>query len=246
MRFSRKNYDPSSYGEELADINETELAKDTSDKTFIDGLFETEDKRPRPSSPVGEAGLPLPMKKKRRENTRSESARQPQKSFPAKPIYSAVIALCLTLSLYILFSALYFSPSGEAASGEKEPPINRDAQEQTDAHADSEADNKSVVGAESDTLAPSELPVPATAELGAFFDSASTGKGVAIKGFERADSDAASKLRAGDIVVAVGDQPVDSADAVKSALRKYSAGDTAEVYVTRNGQLLSFHVRLSD
>lgn len=52
-------------------------------------------------------------------------------------------------------------------------------------------------------------------------------------------------IRAGDIIVALGDYPVDSYNGLVAALRHFSAGDKAEVQLWRDGQTLTLPITFS-
>ena len=49
-------------------------------------------------------------------------------------------------------------------------------------------------------------------------------------------------LKAGDIITAIDDTAVSSGDALRSALRGYSAGESATLTVSRNGETLTLTV----
>ena len=49
-------------------------------------------------------------------------------------------------------------------------------------------------------------------------------------------------LQAGDIITAIDDTAVSSGDALRSALRSYSAGESATLTVSRNGETLKLTV----
>ena len=49
-------------------------------------------------------------------------------------------------------------------------------------------------------------------------------------------------LKAGDIITAIDDTTVSSGDALRSALRGYSAGESATLTVSRNGETLTLTV----
>ena len=65
--------------------------------------------------------------------------------------------------------------------------------------------------------------------------------------FAAPDSPAAqSVLRAGDVVVRVAYQPVDSSDQLGSVVRLSRPGDTVSVTVDRDGTELSLEAKLSE
>lgn len=68
--------------------------------------------------------------------------------------------------------------------------------------------------------------------------------GVLVKGFANADCDAAKKLRAGDIIVALDGNAITDTQELRAATEMRSAGEQAEVFVIRQGQRLSFYVTL--
>ena len=54
--------------------------------------------------------------------------------------------------------------------------------------------------------------------------------------------DNTSGLKAGDIITAIDDTAVSSGDALRSALRGYSAGESATLTVSRSGETLKLTV----
>ena len=67
--------------------------------------------------------------------------------------------------------------------------------------------------------------------------------GIEITGFPQ-NGDAEEKLRRGDLIVRIDGTAVASTATLKQLLEGYSSGDSAEIFVYRNGQKLSFVVRL--
>jgi serine protease Do len=68
--------------------------------------------------------------------------------------------------------------------------------------------------------------------------------GMKIVGFSEDATDARDKLRVGDIIVGIGESVVVDSYTQTAALSKFSSGQTAEIFVIRGGQRLSFLVRL--
>lgn len=71
--------------------------------------------------------------------------------------------------------------------------------------------------------------------LGAYVQSVSDGSGAANAG-----------MKAGDRIVSVGTKTVTTATDVTNALQDYSAGDTVQVQVDRNGELITLNVVLGE
>ncbi len=72
-----------------------------------------------------------------------------------------------------------------------------------------------------------------------------TGEGEAcIASFSSSECDAAAKLRIGDIIVRIDQTEINNTADLKEALKQRCEGDTVEVFVRRDGQYLSFYVRL--
>ena len=71
-------------------------------------------------------------------------------------------------------------------------------------------------------------------------------RGVKISSFTDDTCDAASKLKAGDVIVSVASHEVFSYSDVSDAISKYLVGDHIEVTVWRSGQRLTFIVELID
>ena len=67
--------------------------------------------------------------------------------------------------------------------------------------------------------------------------------GVEITGFSH-EGDAEEKLRRGDLIFRIDDTAVASVDTLRQLLEEYSSGESAEIFVYRKGQRLSFVVRL--
>lgn len=68
--------------------------------------------------------------------------------------------------------------------------------------------------------------------------------GVAIVDFEPKNSDAATKLRIGDVIVSVNGAPISNTSSLSKSLSSYDPDESVTVTVYRKGQLLSFSVRL--
>ena len=71
--------------------------------------------------------------------------------------------------------------------------------------------------------------------LGAYVQSVTEGSGAANAG-----------MKVGDRIVSVGTKTVTSATDVTNALQDYSAGDTVQVQVDRNGELITLNVVLGE
>ena len=68
--------------------------------------------------------------------------------------------------------------------------------------------------------------------------------GVIIRDFVSPVCDAALKLRKDDVIVQINDIPIKDTQTVKQTVYAYRAGDTVEIHVARDSQLLSFFVEL--
>lgn len=68
--------------------------------------------------------------------------------------------------------------------------------------------------------------------------------GVRVVDFADAASDAAAKLRIGDLIWRVNDTVVTDTSTLREQTERYRAGESVEVYVYRDGQTLSFFVSL--
>ncbi len=69
--------------------------------------------------------------------------------------------------------------------------------------------------------------------------------GVLVKGFSDEDSDAAIKLREGDMIFRVCDTPVTDNAGLSAVVEGYRAGESVEVFLVRGAQRLSFFVTLT-
>lgn len=87
------------------------------------------------------------------------------------------------------------------------------------------------------------------AALGIFGEQAQTEDGslwgVCIRSFTDENSDAALKLRVGDIIFKIDDTLTPDTASLSSKVQSLSAGQITEVFVYRNGQRLSFYVTLT-
>ena len=85
------------------------------------------------------------------------------------------------------------------------------------------------------------------ASLGIIGEQAQAGElfGVSVKGFADDSSDAAAKLREGDLIFRINDTLIPDTVTLKSELEKLTPGDSVEVFVYRQEQRLSFFVVLS-
>lgn len=70
--------------------------------------------------------------------------------------------------------------------------------------------------------------------------------GVAVMGFDDENSDAAAKLRTGDIIFRINDTLTPDTVSLAEEIEKHRPGENVEIYVYRNGQRLSFYVILSE
>ena len=68
--------------------------------------------------------------------------------------------------------------------------------------------------------------------------------GVIIKDFTSPVCDAALKLRKNDVIVGINEVPATDTQTVKQTVYGFRAGDTVEIHVFRDSQLLSFFVEL--
>ena len=69
-------------------------------------------------------------------------------------------------------------------------------------------------------------------------------QGAKIISFESADSDAAVKLREGDVIIAVGGNAITCVSDLGEIMKKFEPLESAEVFVYREGQIISFFVKL--
>ncbi len=69
--------------------------------------------------------------------------------------------------------------------------------------------------------------------------------GVKIAAFSSSESDAAKKLRIGDVIVKVGEATVTDTEELRAQIEKHRVGEAVEIFVQRYGQILSFYVGLS-
>ena len=85
------------------------------------------------------------------------------------------------------------------------------------------------------------------ASLGIIGEQAQAGElfGVSVKGFADDSSDAAAKLREGDLIFRINDTLIPDTVTLKSELEKLTPGVSVEVFVYRQEQRLSFFVVLS-
>ena len=70
--------------------------------------------------------------------------------------------------------------------------------------------------------------------------------GIKVMGFEDDNSDAATKLRAGDLIFRINDTLTPDTVTLAEEIEKHRPGENVEIYVYRNGQKLSFYVLLSE
>ena len=57
---------------------------------------------------------------------------------------------------------------------------------------------------------------------------------------------AAAGIQAGDIITKVGDKDIESYSDLKSAVRRYSAGDTAEITLYRAGESMTVSITFDE
>ncbi len=90
--------------------------------------------------------------------------------------------------------------------------------------------------------------VSVTPKLGIMGERFSEGEtcGVSIVSFTSQESDSATKLRVGDLIVRIDQTEIRNTSDIKDAVKVKSAGDNAEVFVLRDGQCLSFYVTLGE
>ncbi len=93
----------------------------------------------------------------------------------------------------------------------------------------------------------SAVAVPAPT-LGIEGESVSVGGvyGYEIKNFKESDSNSRLVLKIGDVITRIGDKAVYSRTSALEAIKKYSPTDKVQVGVLRNGQELTFEVRLGN
>ena len=72
------------------------------------------------------------------------------------------------------------------------------------------------------------------------------GWGIAVKGFSDMSADAASVLKLDDIIFKINDTPTPDTAALMQEIDKHRPNDEVEVFVFRNGQKLSFLIKLCE
>jgi putative serine protease PepD len=85
--------------------------------------------------------------------------------------------------------------------------------------------------------------------LGVSLADATTGNGQSqalVQQVQAGSPAAKAGLKTGDVIVAVGDQRVDSPDALIAAIRAHNAGDTVRLTVLRDGKQLTMSVTLAE
>jgi serine protease Do len=70
--------------------------------------------------------------------------------------------------------------------------------------------------------------------------------GVYIKALEEGGAAELAGMRVGDIIIAINDEPVTSADELRALRDKFKAGETITVTASRNGVDMNFDVTLQE
>lgn len=89
------------------------------------------------------------------------------------------------------------------------------------------------------------MPAPKLGVLGISANESGV-KGVKISSFSDESCDASKKLKAGDIIVSIGERKITSYYDVTDEIGKHLVGDSVLVTVYRSGQYLSFDVELTE
>jgi S1-C subfamily serine protease len=89
------------------------------------------------------------------------------------------------------------------------------------------------------------MPAPKLGVLGISANESGV-KGVKISSFSDESCDASKKLKAGDIIVSIGERKISSYYDVTDEIGKHLVGDSVLVTVYRSGQYLSFDVELTE
>jgi serine protease Do len=82
--------------------------------------------------------------------------------------------------------------------------------------------------------------------IGIIIDQRADGIGVYISSIEKGTPAATAGLRAGDILVGLGEYEVKSVSDLDKVLRNFKAGDTTSIYVYRNRQVLELTITLAE
>ena len=214
----------------LADVNEQELAKDSSDATE--------------EYPI------LPTEKNQHNTEKKERNTKPMNKKPSGAgegtIAVVFMLFCLVAAVTVLVSAMLGQGDDSDMDGDSSlvgvTVLSGGDLDEISLRLEEVLELLQTLKKSDDSNTEQPTDTASAARLGVACESVSDG--LRIVSFESETADVAQKLRVGDVIVAVGETEISTAEELSEVVREYSAGESAEIFVWRDGQTLSFFVEL--